>query len=353
MPLKKDRAAILPYPGDPYLFTLWLKFYDKYWGDKINKLYVHLNSPIEETIISYIKKLCEDRNILLLYTPNYTDHGNAINKLLDIISEKYVMLVEDDAFIWNGNVVDAAFCMLESGHIDIVGSKRGSCSIEIWKAANKKWGIPLDGLGDQGPNFWPCFFFSSLELLKQTDRNFNARAWHKGETIIPLSCVVDVDTVCGDTFVNTSLQLRGLVPPDRIHYLPQYHSHPDDLRHAEKHEWLFDDRAPWCHIGSLSSGISGLLKDDFDRPLASRMRLEPKEKTVLQNAPTTEMEKMEYERRVQIWLTAWELSEPTPETQDFYNEYKKAIDRVINDFGLNRGNIKKRQFVYQERLFKL
>lgn len=357
---KTDRAAILPLPGDPFLFNLWLKFYDKYWGQAINTLYVHLNAPVEEAVVKYISKLCESRNIFLMYTPNYTDHGNAINQLLDVVTEKYVMLIEDDAFIWNADVVDAAFALLESGNFDIVGSKRGSCATEILEAANQKWDIPTSGLGDQGPNFWPCYFFSSVELLKKTDRNFNARAWYRGETIEPLGCEVDVDVVYGDTFVNTSLQLRAIVPPHRIAYLPQYHSHPDDMRHADKSEFLFDGQAPWCHIGSLSSGMSGLLKDNNNRPLANRSHLDPENETVLQNAPNTEMEKMEYERRVQIWLTAWKVAAEDPLLPitkhgiiEFLNEYHDSIQRVIRDFGLSKENILKRMRVYQDRLFKL
>lgn len=349
----RDRAAILPYPGDPYLFNFWLKFYDKYWGSEVNRLYVHMNSPVEKEIVEYVEWLCEKRDITLLYTPNYTDHGNAINKLLDIVQEKYVMLIEDDAFIWNAAVVDSAFALLESGNYDIVGSKRGSCGNLILEGAKKKWGLSYAGLGDQGPNFWPNFFFCSVELLKKTDRNFNARTWVKGETIEPLGCVVTEEVETGDTFVNTSLQLRAMVPKHRIAYLPQYHSHPEDLVHAEKNQWLFDGLAPWCHIGSLSSGISGLLKDDQNRPLASRNRLEPAGPTILGNKPNTEMELMEYERRVQIWLTGWEASAPIFDTQDFHKHYRYAIERVIKEFGLSPKRIRQRQKLYNERLFKL
>lgn len=348
-----NRAAILPYPGDPYLFRFWLRFYDKYWRKQIDRLYVHLNSPVEQCVVDYVANLCDERDITLLITHNYTDHGNAINQLLDIVQEKWVMLIEDDAFIFNDEIVNGAFSLLENGHFDIVGGKRGSCATEILEAAQQKWGISYTGEGDQGPNFWPCYFFSSVDLLKSTDRNFNARAWHKGEKLPGLDCDVEADVLYGDTFVNTSLQLRGLVPSHRIAYLPQYHAHPDDLLHAERNQYLFDGRAPWTHIGSLSSGMSGLLRDIEHRPLANRSHIDPQTPEPLPNAPKSEMERKEYERRVQIWLTAWQTSEVTPETADFHAAYGHALERVIVEFGLSRGDIRQRQSVYQKRLFKL
>lgn len=345
-----DRAAILPLPGDPYLFNLWLQFYDKNWHQYVNRLYVHLNAPIEDSLVKYIADLCASRpNITIKVTPKYTDHGNAINAFLDEIPEKYVMLIEDDAFILNGRMVDAAFSLLESGNYEIVGSKRGSCAGEILEASQIKWGIPTTGMGDQGPNFWPCYFFSSVELLKKTDRNFNARAWRRGETIDGLGYVVDADVIYGDTFVNTSLQLRDLVSPHKIAYVPQYHAHPEDVKHSKTQaEYTpFDGEAPWIHIGSLSSGMSGLLKDADNRPLANRSHLPAGGNTLLENAPKTEMERMEYERRVQIWQTAWQIAPVTTETAEFHALYGQALERVITDFALSRSNIKERQEIYK------
>lgn len=344
----QERAAILPLPGDPFLFNYWLKFYDKNWGNLVNRLYVHLNAPVEPAVVAYIRALCDARpNITLLYTDHQTDHGNAINMALDLVTEKYLMLIEDDAFVLNPRMVDSAFALIESGNYEIVGSKRGSCANLILEAAQQKWGITTTGLGDQGPNFWPCFFFCPVELLKRTDRNFNARAWHPGENIEALDCDVEVETVYGDTFVNTSLQLRAMVPPHKIAYVPQYHAHPDDKQHYEHGTGIFDGQAPWVHIGSLSSGISGMLKDDQNRPLASRSIREPDGETVLGNPPTTEMERMEYERRVQIWQTAWQNAPVTIEIEEFYHLYGAALERVIQHFRLSKQNILERQQIYR------
>src|SRR3990167_7164309 len=51
-----SRAAILPYPGDPSLLNYWLMFFDKFWGDEVDHLYIVFNSPIEKPVREYIRK---------------------------------------------------------------------------------------------------------------------------------------------------------------------------------------------------------------------------------------------------------------------------------------------------------
>lgn len=350
----EDRAAILPLPGDPFLFRYWLTFFDKFWGDEIGTLYVYLNSPVEKPVVDYIRKLCATRpNIDFQYNNLQIEHGDAINRTLDIVQEKYVMLIEDDTFIFTKGVVSRCFEHLESGEAEIVGSKRGSCSQEILDAAKAKWHLDYSGLGDVGPNFWPSLFFCSRQLLESTDRNFGARAWKKGDAVLPLDYVVEVPVIAGDTFVNTSLQLRDMVPESKIDYIPQYHAHPDDLEHAEQNTGIFDGRAPWVHIGSLSSGVGGMLKDGQNRCLARRTIDPPEGHTLYGKSPETEMEKKEWERRVQIWLTAWTeafCDTNTDVIQEFRVEYGNAINRLVNKFGLDQGRIKTRINTYKQRL---
>ena len=222
----RSRAAILPFPGDCFLLNYWLKFFDEVWGDEVDKLYIGFNSPIEETVLNYIKELCSSRpKIVLDIQIQQMDHGPTIDRLLDLCNEDYIMLIEDDGFIFKRGIVDLAFSKLESGEFDIVAGKRGSCSFEILKKAQEVYGLDYEGEGDQGPNFWPNFFFCSKELLLKTDRNFSAKAWKRGERIESLGLTIAEEIANGDTFVNTSLQLRRLVPSGRIAYLNQYHGH--------------------------------------------------------------------------------------------------------------------------------
>lgn len=346
-----SRAAILPYPGDPFLLRYWLKLFNTVWGNEVDTLYIYLNSPIEAPVVDYIRSLCASNpKINLQYNNIQIEHGDAINRTLDIVKEEYVMLVEDDGFIFKPGIVDSCFKCLESGVYDIVGSKRGSCAMEILTAAQRKWGLSYEGEGDQGCNFWPCYFFSKKQTLIDTDRNFAARAWRKGEVIPGLDYQIMDEVSCGDTFVNTSLQLRSKYSPERILCVPQYHGSPEDLQHAAQGRYLFDGMAKWTHVGSLSSGVGGILQDGHGRALARRLIDEDKgENTPLPNYCNSEGEKHEWERRVQWWLTFVQAAE-SDKISEFRILYDQAVNRLIEQYGLSRDNIRNRQKVYSLQL---
>lgn len=348
----RSRAAILPFAGDPFLLHYWLELFYRVWCDEVDHLYILCDTTMEKPVLEYIEYLCtEDPDkITYIYNPTKEQHGDKILRGLLACKEKYVMQIEDDAYVFKPGMVDWCFNQIESGEYDIVGSKRGSCHDEITERAKQIWGTTSTGAGDQGCNFWPCYFFSTRDLLLQTDRNYNSRAWVQGEIITPLQDYEAVaPVVASDTFVNTSLQLRAMVPENRILYVPQYHAHPDDFKHYEQHaEYTpFDGKASWTHIGSLSSGVDGVLMDDQGRSLARRLIDPPKGPTVLQSYCNTEMEIMEFERRVQWWESFWDNRDPN-EIKEFAELYRKALDQIIDQYKLNRKRILQRQQIYKE-----
>lgn len=334
-----NRAVLLPTPGDPFLLKYWLENYAKYWKNEVSKLYVCLNTPMEKEVVDYEQELLERYGADFIYIDHQIEHGDALNKLLDLVKEDYVMLIEDDGYIFKRGQVDECFRYLETDQYDVVGGKRGSCSFEILEEAKNKWGLNYMGLGDQGPNFWPCYFFTKTEILKKTDRNFGARAWKRGEIIEPLNYLVNAEVVCGDTFVNTSLQLRAMGL--RIICLPQYHGSPDDIKHYETKQNLWNGSAPWTHVGSLSSGVGGVLVNDIGVPLAKREAiLEPKEFTV----PPAGVD--EWARRLQWWKTFYDNSDD--KLPEFKAEYLKAIQRLQRETGVHDKLISQRQAIYRE-----
>lgn len=354
-----SRAAILPYPGDPFLFNFWLYFFDNCWGQEIDKLYVYLNSPAEKGVIDYIRNLCSARpKISFIYNPERTDHGICIDRTLDIVTEDLVMLIEDDGFIFKPGYVTVSFGMIERDFYDVIGSKRGSCHPEISERAKEIWGLNYEGYGDQGCNFWPNFFFCKTDLLKKTDRNFRAKSWYKGEVIPALDdYVVKSDVISGDTFVNTSLQIRAMKP--RILTQNQYHCNTYDMEDAQEHKNLFDGFCPWLHVGSLSSGVTGILRDDENRALDRRLIDEPKGLTQLPvEWCQTEAEKREWERRV-TWFEMFidyfeEVNKGTPHiTPAILNYgvmYRKAVMRVKMQYGLSPTRINKSKLIYKRLL---
>lgn len=348
----KNRAAILPFPGDPFLLKYWLHNFSSVWADEIGKLYIICNTPAEQSVVDYIMELCEpyQGKIQLTYFNHHIQHGDAIRLGLEQANEDYVMLIEDDAYIIHKGKVSACFDLIESGAYDIVGSKRGSCHPEILEAARKVYNISYEGEGDQGPNFWPNFFFMERQKLLATDRDYNSRAWVQGEIIAPLNdCAVVAPVISSDTFVWASLQLRAMISEERIFYVNQYHAHPDDYKHFEARKGIFDGHCPWVHIGSLSSGASGAIMDDQGRSIAKRTCEEPKGPTVLPLAwcdIESDFAKMEWERRVQWWLTFWEQRDVDKITE-YAQLYKEGLDRIVCQFHLRIKRIKQRQEIYK------
>lgn len=343
----RSRAAFLPYPGDPFLFHYWLKFFDNIWGNEVDRLYVYLNSPIELEVVDYISALCLARpKIVFRYVDHQVEHGEVLNRMLEICEEEYIMLIEDDGYIFKPGVVDGYFKLLEDDHFTVIGSPRGSCSQEILDEAQKKWNLDYSGMGDVGPNFWPNFFFTKKNILLATDRNFGARAWKKGEPIVPLGVIAQEDPSAADTFVNTSLQIRAMVPIEKILTIPQYHASPDDMEHHKNGQFLFDGRAPWTHVGSLSSGVGGVLIDDYGRPLARRS-IDPRKDIVrVPGQCTTDQERSEWERRVTFWSLFLDYAE-VDKIQFFQEEYRKALRRIIAQFELPEIRIEQKKAIYR------
>ena len=323
-----SRAVILPFPGDPYLINYWLHLFRTVWYDEISKLYIYHNSTIEPEMEAYIKNLCKDEKIVYIYNPKQIEHGDAINNALDEVKEDYLMLIEDDAYIFKKYIVDACFRELENNKYDIIGSRRGSCAFEILEQARLKWGLDYEGEGDQGCNFWPCYFFTKTSILKQTTRRFGARAWNSGQIIEPLSYVVDAPVVYGDTFVNTSLELRAIIPQERILTIPQYHADPNDITFHENKKFLFNGLSSWTHVGSLSTGVGGVLTDDQNRPLSKRKIWEPQELQQGKNANSAG-EVLEWARRISFWLRFYEFADSNRGSEEFYELYGKAIHKLI------------------------
>lgn len=340
-----SRAVLLPTPGDPFLLEYWLNLYKRYWKNAIDGLYVYINSPIPDDVVAYNTELLHDVGVKkILYANTMIDHGRALEELLDEVDEDYVLIIEDDGFIFKSGKVDACFQRLERTNYEVVASKRGSCSPSILEQASDKWGLRYDGYGDQGCNFWPNFLFIRTKLLKSIGGDFGAARWEAGETIEGLDMTTPV-MANGDTFVSASLRIRGALDkldhpaPDEsfnsdsyIWYEPQYHGNTDDMPDHDMKQGIWSEDCYWTHAGSLSSGVTNLL--DIKRPMPAKLIM-------------TLQEKLELERRVMYWTIFWENSEGKG-IEKFHKEYGEAITRLILHYELNEGRINQRKRAYYE-----
>lgn len=342
-----SRAVLLPTPGDPFLLQYWLNLYTHFWKNAIDGLYVYVNSPIPDDVVMFNSEILDNAGAKrILWANTMIDHGKGLEELLKHVDEDHVMLVEDDGFIFKSGKVDAAFLKLERTPYRIVASKRGSCSPSIMEMATEKWGLHYDGLGDQGCNFWPNFFFTDTKLLKSIGGHFGASAWEAGEMIEGLEMRTGV-FANGDTFVSASLRLRealdkldhvaadeSLKSDSYIWYEPQFHGNTDDMPDHDRGEGIWSPDCYWTHAGSLSTGITNLL--DISRDLPEGM-------------VKTDQEKLELERRIMYWEIFWENAVPIG-IEKFHEDYGKAITRIIMHYELNEGRINQRKRAYYEVL---
>ena len=281
-------------------------------------------------------------NAVWVYTNRQIEHGDALKRLVQLATEDLLMFIEDDGFIFRPGKVNECFDLIESGEYDAVGGRRGSCSQWLYDKASEKFNVNNSGYGDTGPNFWPNFFFAKREdLLKVT--NFGAKAWEGGEMVKPLGLPAP-QLQASDTMVEASLELRdmGLT----FKYENQYHLSADDIEAFHNGMNVFDGRAKWLHVGSLSSGINGILVDSEGRSLGKRTIQKPGD-AISDWRPNTEDEKLEIERRIVWFLLAFQYSKPErlPELRE---EYAKAIEQCIANYALSQSRIGKRKNIYKE-----
>lgn len=216
----------------------WLKFYER-WQHEVDQLCINHNT---------------------------SGHGQSLTKLVNETDSEYLMFIEEDGIIFKPGIVDKYFKMLEPGQYDVIGSPRMSCSPKITEIAKNKWDLNYEGEGDKGPNFWPNFFFVKRSILMQTDLNFANKSWQPGEELLGEKLT---ETVAGDTMVSMSLQLRNLVPKERILEIPQYHSSPFDFEDYRNNKNIWDGNCSWFHLGSASGDFTPW-KTDMERLEAER-----------------------------------------------------------------------------------
>lgn len=350
--MKTSRAALLPSPGDPFLLLYWFGFFERFWQDEVDKLYIYYNSPIEKAVADWVQSvITKNSKVNWQYLPNFSDHGPAINRMLEICEEEHIVLLEDDTFIFRQGLLNGYFNLIETRDFDIIGSQRGCISQQVLAAAGQKFGkevVEDNGFGDAGVGFWPTMFFTAKENLLATDRHFGAKAWNEGDFIEELGITIDAPT-SGDTFVWTSIQL--LAKKLKFATIRSCHGRGEDILHWKSNQNIFDGQCSYVHIGSLSSGISGFLLDDQGRSLSNRSQPEALPKS-LPDFGRNVSEVWEIERRLQWWARSLDFCEKKykfpKEVAEFAKQYRGAINRAMGHYLIHPKSILQRQVAYNE-----
>ena len=304
------RAALLPAGSDPYLLAYWLRHY-RAWADEVDELLIGACGLSNEEALYLVRLARGLPHVRFGWSPDRTDHGAVIGRLVGMTDATHVLLCEDDAYIRQPGVVDAMFRRIESGETDAIGSPRGNASGVLIERAKDLWGeVPTVSTGEGGWSCYPCTFFARRADLLATDRHFGAHGWTSGEWIPGLEMASPGDTAA-DTFACTTWQLRraGL----RIALEPGYRTDK-----AKMGGWS----PPWFHVGSLSTGwrgTFGIPESDYATALASLD------------------DRYEQAKRASWWQRAWEAA--APGIPGHHAEYGRALTRWMADAGVSAGDV--------------
>lgn len=322
-----SRAVFLSAAGDPFTALFALKLFQERWYDEVSKFYIGLNNHCgvpQEVVEEFLATVSREPKVVLIYHPCGIGNGKPIGHMTQIAVEDHVMLLEDDGFIFTPGIVDEHFKMIESGEVDVVGSERFSCGVEVGEASKKKYGLDYSAYGDVGPNYWPNFFFCKRADLLKTDLDFASHTWKAGEYCPHLDHTFKADNH-GDTFVWAGVQLRALGL--KFKNVPQHHADPYEIENKFKGEgnWI-GERPRWIHGGSLSAGWGGYLSGQI--PDVSH-----------------EVAKKEMETRVAFWKIC---VRNVMGFEKFREEYLKGIENLISGAKLDIRNIDKKMIIYKE-----
>ena len=322
-----SRCVFMSAGGDPFIALFALKLFQERWYDEVDTFYICYNNHCgvpQDAVEEFKATVAKDPKVKLIYFPTGIGNGRPIAEMTKVATESYIMLLEDDGFIFTPGTVDKCFKRIEEGEVDAVGSPRFACGFEVSKLLKQKYKLDYSGEGDQGPNFWPCFFFCQRGHLLGTDMNFGSYSFEKGKYYKELAGEITKDGEYGDTFVWACIQLRHLKL--KFGTVPQKHASPyefDDKLNS-KGNWV--SPIEWIHGGSLSTSWGGYLsgaKPDF----------------------TNDFGKQEIETRVAFWIICMEN---TAGFENFKKDYHDGIENLIHDSQLDWERIRLKIDIYRE-----
>lgn len=326
-----SRAVFMATAGDPFSTLMVIKLWQKHWYDEVDAFYVNVNNhcgcptEVEQELIT---KLMEDPKIHIIFHPKGIGNGPPVTEMVHLCRQDYILLLEEDGFVFSSGIVDKCFQKIESDLVDAVGSPRFSCGNEVGEAAREKWHLNYGGYGDVGPNFWPNFFFCKKSDLLRTDLDFGSHTWQAGETC-PILNHTFKEVNHGDTFVWACLQLRNLGL--RFENVPQHKADPYELESKQKNEMNFHPTQQpfhWVHGGSLSAGWGGYLSGRIPDVSA-------------------DIAKREMETRVAFWSLCLDVTEGF---EAFKEPYRNGIEQLKINADLNKSRIDNKYIFYKELL---
>ena len=310
------RVTLLPAGPDPFLLAYWFRNF-AVWADEVDELHVLVCGQSDPYAIAYIRSF-EGPKVQIRFHEARMDHGQAMELLMDTTEAEYVLFMEDDAYVRRPGEIELRFQRLEAG-TDVIGGPRGNASMVIIDMAQGRFGSPWQAelTGEAGHALWPCFLFARRSVLLATDQHYGARGWQTGEYVDGLDFIAD-QPLSADTFGSTTYQLRA--NGARIEVEGQYRI----TNTTQMGEWI--GRAPWFHVGSLSTGYGIVIGDDSG------------------GIADTNQSGGDWARRVSWWQRFARTADALP---DHLAHYRAGIATFMADAGISQSEVDTWSNAYQ------
>ena len=343
-----SRVALLPTAGCPFTTAFYFHFFEKYWQDEVDRLFIHFNATVEKEVADFCRDLVtKNDKVVFLYENRLLSMFVALTQLVEASGEDHVLFIHDDAIILRRGVVDKYFGMVESGEYDAVGTPRGCCDPLISDQTIKKFKLSEEE-SKGGPNFWMCFFFCKRSDVDKTDKNFGPYHGFKGGSYVKeLDWVVPDVSAPGlghDVGVWFSIQMRSLGL--RFKYTEVKGPSGREFEDYREKKGQFAGDVEWLHLTSLSRSMYSEYIDENDIPIGNRKRVN------VRPIPFTPQEwhrGWNHERKAGWWVMImerfWDDLEPIAEFRDLYRD---AVYRYHRRSGLNLSRVNQLATIYKE-----
>lgn len=332
-----SRAVFLPAKGDPFLLHLWMMLYNRDWIDEVDRVYVSVDQKsltreehdphaewmsTDDFVIDFLE---QNKKVTAIRNHDVGISGNYINIFNHCKSckEKYIAIIQEDAFVFEKGTINRQFERIEQGIVDVVGTPMMCYTPSFNKQLGPLFGKESLFLMDHGYSLWQNFLFMKQSDIIQLDiagSDIYPHTWWKGVKIDILGITPEED-VDVDVLVPPILHFRK--QGKRIGLVPQilaYTNHLDYLESQLGPSGLWERVEGWCHVTCLSSIIAICIDKDLS----------------LLNLPEGSWEAIN--NRVKWWLMCWEMyHDRCTEIKEFSDYYKLAIDTAIKNCHIDQG----------------
>lgn len=197
-----DHATLCATSGEPVVTTEWLRNYAAHRA-QLGRLYLQIGWRWPADVMEMLERRAREAggdDAVVLHPPETGryDHGQGMDRLIEVCEEPYVQFTEEDVLVRDSNLIRYCFQEVAAQPGTICGVPRTCASEEILLRSD-----------DGEPGMWPHLLFGELSAFRDLTERCGARIWEVGEPIKGLGHSFS-ESVTADTFGAAAMELRAV-----------------------------------------------------------------------------------------------------------------------------------------------